>query len=159
MIPLAIFSGPWGWLIKWGLIAALAASCCGYVYVRGISHQQDKDALERADAVVQAEQLRKVVQKRLNNIVVDLRGQIHELESNRPFVTVVRSGVCKGPVPGVQPSDRQRDTGADAGAEVPGLSQAFADDAADYPRCYAKLNACQDTVIELQRTCKIVPVK
>lgn len=44
---LTLLSGPWGLLIRWAALAALAASLVGYGYVKGAEHGQ-----ERIDAMV-----------------------------------------------------------------------------------------------------------
>lgn len=42
MNPLAIFAGPYGWLIKWGIIAGLVASFYAYAWFRGNEHGTQK---------------------------------------------------------------------------------------------------------------------
>lgn len=63
MNPLSIFAGPYGFLIKWGIIAALASAFAGYFWFKGNEHgtqklydyqaAQAKEAVRIANARIQ----------------------------------------------------------------------------------------------------------
>lgn len=148
MTPLSIFSGPWGWLIKWGIIAALVAVWSGYFYVKGIDHQQNADAVEhtKQQEAAQAAALRIAGLHR--TIVTKLLGDLNDLKSHQPHIAAVTGGVCNttGSVPSGVSGLRSGTLTGYAPSEIAGLGEAIAFDAGNYPECVARLHALVEAV-------------
>lgn len=149
MTPLSIFSGPWGFLIKWGIIALLCAGLYGKGYINGLDHQQNADAVEHAKQQIdaQADALRIAGKQRA--IANKLLGDLNDLKSHKPRITAVAGVVCNnsGPsdqtgVPGVRTDTAAGNAPSTAALVCPAVSH----DADLYGECVARLHALVEAV-------------
>lgn len=149
MTPLAIFGGPWGLLIKWGIIALLCAGLYGKGYINGLDHQQDADAIEHAkqQQIAQADALRIAGLHRA--IVTKLLGDLDDLKSHKPRITSIPGVVCNNSGRSDQtgvPSVRSGTSAGNAASAAALVCPAVSHDADLYGECVARLHALVEAV-------------
>jgi hypothetical protein len=106
MNPLAIFSGPYALLIKWGVIAALVAAFAGFFWIKGDEHGTEKltDYVgKQALETVRIGAARVEIVNKIETVYVDkiktayLKGQTIEKEVVK-YVTKTDDAACIVPV-------------------------------------------------------------
>lgn len=77
MTPLAVFSGPWGWLIKWGVIVVLFLSGVAFGWVKGNDHGTEKLTDYIGKQAVAVQKLTAARTKVIHDVTVEYRDRIH----------------------------------------------------------------------------------
>lgn len=99
MNPLAIFAGPYGLLIKWGIIASLVASFAGYFWMKGNEHGTQKLLDYQAAQAIEAVRIAKgrdtVTVKVVDNFIkVKGETKVRTEYIDREIVRYENTGLC-----------------------------------------------------------------